>query len=154
MMAYLLTLLSLLACPLMMGLMMWLMMRAGHGRGDDGAQAATPASLNTSRRGVFGRWCLNWKVVALLSWGVFAVWLVVPSLVWAALPFVIMVACPLSMLLMMRGMGGGESSATREQRGHSDASEGLAALRVQHEPLSRDVTHLEQEQGAPLTNRR
>ncbi len=49
--------------------------------------------------------CLNWKVVAGLAVLGLGIWVVAPNLVWAAVPVLVVLACPLSMLLMMRGMG-------------------------------------------------
>src|SRR5260221_13035899 len=49
--------------------------------------------------------CLNWKVIAGLAIVALGVWLVAPPLLAAALAVLILAACPLSMLLMMRGMG-------------------------------------------------
>lgn len=47
--------------------------------------------------------CLNWKVLAGLGLAVFVVVLFVPQFV-AFAPLLLVLACPLSMLLMMRGM--------------------------------------------------
>ena len=49
--------------------------------------------------------CLNWKVIAGLAIAALGVWVLAPQLLAAALPVLILAACPLSMLLMMRGMG-------------------------------------------------
>ncbi len=49
--------------------------------------------------------CLNWKVIAGLAIAALGVWVMAPQLLAAALPVLILAACPLSMLLMMRGMG-------------------------------------------------
>ncbi|AFZ69723.1 DUF2933 domain-containing protein [Deinococcus peraridilitoris] len=50
--------------------------------------------------------CLNWKVMvglAVVAAGLFV--LVSPAVAVAALPFLVAAICPLSMLLMMKGMG-------------------------------------------------
>lgn len=56
--------------------------------------------------------CINKKVVAGL--GVVALGLLAlsPRLLGASLPLLVMAACPLSMVLMMRRMGGGSSCST------------------------------------------
>lgn len=49
--------------------------------------------------------CLNWKVLAgLAALAIGLYFAVSPSMFTAALPFLLAAACPLSMLLMMRGM--------------------------------------------------
>jgi uncharacterized small protein (DUF1192 family) len=48
--------------------------------------------------------CINWKVVAGLAIIAIGVMALAPNLFLAALPLLIIAACPLSMLLMMRGM--------------------------------------------------
>ena len=55
--------------------------------------------------------CLNWKVLAGLAAVGVGIWTVAPNLVGAALPLLLLAACPLSMLFMMRGMGGGQCAA-------------------------------------------
>ena len=49
--------------------------------------------------------CLNWRVLAGLAAVGVGIYVFAPSLALAAAPFLLMAACPLSMLLMMRGMG-------------------------------------------------
>jgi hypothetical protein len=62
-----------------------------------------------------GRMCFNWKVLAGLAVVGLGVWVVAPNLVGAALPLLILAACPLSMLLMARGMQGGQCASQPEQ---------------------------------------
>jgi hypothetical protein len=120
-MAYVLSLLPALACPLIMGLMMWLMMRGNKDRSSAQAHQTpiTPASQPTSgeRSSSLGgfRICLNWKVVAGLATVGLGIWIVAPNLVWAAVPILVVLACPLSMLFMMRGMGGVQCATRPEQ---------------------------------------
>ena len=110
-MTYLLSLLPLLACPIGMGLMMWLMM---HGNDNQKTHTAEQANTDTSSHATGTarsnplaglHVCLSWKVVTGLAGVGLAVWIVAPNLIWTTLPLLIVAACPLSMLLMMRGMG-------------------------------------------------
>lgn len=105
-----------------------------------------------------GGMCMNWKVVAGLAVVGLGVWAVAPNLIGAALPFLILAICPLSMVFMMRGMGGtggrsravparaeqpartGEPSQIAETR-----DEQLAQLKVRHEEIAREIAQLEAE---------
>lgn len=71
-------------------------------------------SCATHQRGIM---CFNPKVVLALAAIALAAWAVAPGLAAAALPFLIVAACPLSMVLMMRGM-------RRTQRQADDSREG------------------------------
>ena len=75
--------------------------------------------------------CFNWKVIAGLSAVGVGVWVVAPNLIGVALPLLVVLACPISMFLMMRGMGGGQC-ATRP------GQEQPAALRSEGARLTRD----------------
>ena len=116
-MQYILSLLPLLACPVGMGLLMWLMMR---GTKKQAPNEADQAPLDTSskssevtnespKRGSMLSMlfmCLNWKVVAGLAVVALIVGVIAPGLLLGAIPLLILAACPLSMLFMMRGMRG------------------------------------------------
>jgi hypothetical protein len=52
--------------------------------------------------------CISWKVIAGLAAVGAGVWVLAPQFAGAAVPFLILAVCPLSMLIMMRGMGGGQ----------------------------------------------
>jgi len=59
--------------------------------------------------------CINWKVVAglvVVALGLLA--LGSPSLARAALPYLLSAVCPLSMLLMMKNMGGTNTAVFKE----------------------------------------
>lgn len=163
-MAYLLSLLSALACPILMGLMFWLMMRRPK---DQPARDAHQANLDAhsapggvARTNPTGglRLCLNWKVVAGLAVVGLGVWVITPNLVWAALPILIVLACPLSMLLMMRGMSAGQCAVQSQHEGHSTSgdrthAEQLAALRAQQASIAREIAEMEATQRTTARER-
>ncbi len=62
-------------------------------------------SAGASLRHMFGM-CLNWKVLGGLGAVAVVIFLLRPQLGPSLLPLVFVLACPLSMVLMMRGMGG------------------------------------------------
>lgn len=148
-MAYILSLLPVLACPIMM----WLMMRGNKDQSADHARRThiTPTNqpMNTVRNTPMGGFhlCLNWKVVAGLAAVGVGIWAVAPGLVWAAIPVLVVLACPLSMLLMMRGVGGSQCathSPQEQQVAHTGAqTERLADLRAQRAAIVREIAELE-----------
>lgn len=104
--------------------------------------------------------CLNWKVIAALAVVASGIALAAPGLLVAALPLLFLAACPLSMLLMMRGMGGmGSSHAmpypTPADTANRAGAESLADLkarlvRVQAEQQSLAASVAQMEQRAPV----
>jgi Protein of unknown function (DUF2933) len=108
------------------------------------------------------RLCLNWKILAGLAVVGLGVVVVAPNLVWVTLPLLLAAACPLSMLLMMRGMQGGQGQCA-SQPGQGSRPTGveptrdehlaelkvqLADLQSQHEAIAREIAQLEVP-GAP-----
>src|SRR6266566_1957172 len=127
-MQYILSLLPVLACPVGMGLMMWMMMRGNKNKEQATYQAGkVPISTYSQPREVTNEspggtsifkmlsMCLNWKVVAGLAVVGLIVLVVAPPLMWAALPILLIAACPLSMLFIMRGMAGNRNATTQMQ---------------------------------------
>ncbi len=71
--------------------------------------------------------CINWKVVAglmVVAAGLFV--LVSPGVARAALPYLLSAVCPLSMLLMMKSMGGMNSAGVNKEP--SPAAPSVAAV--------------------------
>ena len=162
-----LSLLPLLACPVGMGLMMWLMMRTGQEKTPSDAspqqedrRVASPLATPTTSTSMSPQhtspikaiWdcvqmCLNWKVLAGLAVVGVIVWLVAPRLVLAALPVLLVLACPLSMLFMMRGMrGGGSQTPVTEQTHEEQLTElrsRLSSVQAEQEAIASRIAELE-----------
>lgn len=97
-----------------------------------------------------GGMCINWKVLTGVAVVGLGTWAIAPNLIGAALPLLLLGACPLSMLLMMRGMGGmGQVGSTqpREMPGHGQAglthAEQVTALKARHAVIAREIATLE-----------
>jgi len=170
-MQYILSLLPVLACPVGMGLMMWLIMRQGkehtppaaEKQQEDRPVAAPRASPVTSTpvssqhpsplKAIWDcvQMCLNWKVLAGLAVVGLAVWVVAPQFVLAALPLLLVVACPLSMLLMMGRMRGGQpaqanqppaAGQTRDEQAVELRSR-LLSMQAEQEVIARQIAEIE-----------
>ncbi|MHB8644474.1 MAG: DUF2933 domain-containing protein [Thermomicrobiales bacterium] len=104
--------------------------------------------------------CLNWKVLAGLAIVGLGVWAVAPNLVGAAVPLLLIAACPLSMLLMMRGMGGmsGDQPPTQPVQSNEPIPAGgtreeqLAQLKARHAAIAREIAQMEAADG-PVVER-
>lgn len=99
------------------------------------------------------RMCLNWKVIGGLTVVGLGLWLMAPNLLAAALPILLIAVCPLSMLLMMKAMGGrhdSDSSQTRDARiGHTvepSREVHMAQLRAQRETLDNEISALDSQE--------
>jgi hypothetical protein len=102
-----------------------------------------------------GHLCLNWKVLAGFAAVGLGIWAVAPNLVGAALPLLLLAACPLSMLLMTRGMQAGRCAAQPEQTrsaggvGLSQEEQiaelkgRLAGVQAQHAAISLAIARIE-----------
>ncbi len=111
--------------------------------------------------------CWNWKVLAGLATAALAMYLVAPNAILAIFPILALLACPLSMVVMMRGMGGmpqGQAEAqgqpapqatgaplTREQQLAQLRSQ-LLSLGDQQAALAEQIERLEAAKAAPTPN--
>lgn len=145
-MQYLLSLLPVLACPLMMGGMMWMMMRSSkptstatptlpersvsadraqdHQQDQSSWQTNAPVHEEQHHSSLLASighcisMCLNWKVIIALVIVALGIWAVAPQLALTALPVLIAIICPLSMMFMMGGMFK-SSNQTKGQQQHA-----------------------------------
>lgn len=81
--------------------------------------------------------CINKKVLGGLAVAGLAIFALAPNLFGAALPLLVVAICPLSMLLMMRGMSGSGSSCSTGggRRGAASAADEIAELRAEVQRL-------------------
>jgi hypothetical protein len=96
------------------------------------------------------RACLNWKVIGGLTATGVGIWFLAPHLLAVAFPFLFVAVCPLSMLLMMRGMSPGRSPAAREPKigkpvGVGVEPESVDDLRARLDEAEREQKALSQE---------
>lgn len=91
--------------------------------------------------------CYDWRVITALVAVGGGVLLFAPGLIGAALPLLLVAVCPLSMMLMMKTMGGHDQNATPAAVQPVDRAEQLrtelAASRREQQRLARELEDLE-----------
>lgn len=151
-MQYILLLLPLLACPLGMGLMVWMM----RGKKEQTPQETGNRAMHTpndlavrmnespKRSSIFTflGMCLDWRVLIGLAVVGLAVWVIAPKFLLATIPLLILAACPLSMLFMMRGMHKEEQVLPASDT-MSTREEHLATLKHQRDSISAQIVEME-----------
>jgi hypothetical protein len=105
------------------------------------------------------RACADWRVVAILVAGGAGVAVFAPNLIAAAIPLLLVAACPISMLVMMRTMGGQQSNASPMlDPGAVDRTaqlrRQLAATRLEQHQLERELARIESADRVPFAEAR
>ena len=124
-----------LACPIIMGLMMWMMTRQGKDKAQASEQpsqtsylvspAGPPIARSTRLTNDIKKayslvnCCLNWKVLVGMAIVGAGVWLFVPASLGATLPILVALLCPISMFLMMRNMNKNGACETQPEPARS-----------------------------------
>lgn len=101
------------------------------------------------------RACLDWRVLTALAALGAGIFFVAPGIAVSALPLLIVAACPLSMMLMMKSMGGDqkseETTPTAVDGDRVAALRGeLAELRRRQDRLAGELASVESAQVAEL----
>lgn len=112
--------------------------------------SSQPACSSSGLR--IGGMCLNWRVIGGLAAVGAGIWVVAPNLIAGAAPLLILAVCPLSMMLMMRGMSGGQQARSNEPSDGPTAPQptaeasrprDLAALKAEQARLTAELEALE-----------
>lgn len=100
--------------------------------------------------------CLNWKVIAGLAAVGVGIYAIAPETAVAALPLLILAICPLSMMLMMKGMQGDndQRQASEEEDGEATRDGQLSRLREQRADLDEKIGALERDPDGPVMDSR
>lgn len=102
------------------------------------------------------RHCLNPKVLAGLALVGLVVWWIQPELIRSVLPVLLFLACPLSMLFMMRAMGGSSEDppppGLRADRA-TELRERLARARAEEEVLQGELARMEADETVAKDDR-
>ena len=90
------------------------------------------------------RACADWRVVGGFAAVGVGVAVFAPNLIAAAVPLLIVAVCPVSMLVMMRAMGGHPSTPNPPEHSQpAQLRERLAASRLEQEQLEQELARLE-----------
>ena len=98
--------------------------------------------------------CFNPKVLGGLALTALAVFLFAPGASSAVLPLLVMAACPLSMVLMMRAMSGGQNSSRGSHAGQEHQTDApgvgssMSAAETEIARLRAEVDQLKAEKAA------
>ena len=97
------------------------------------------------------RACFDWRVLTGLAVLGIGIYLVAPGLIAAAIPLLLLAVCPLSMLLMMKAMGGQQPGSGAELPMERIGADRAAALRqelldlgTRQEQVAGDLRAIEQ----------
>jgi hypothetical protein len=93
------------------------------------------------------RACLDWRVMTGLAALGVVVYAIAPGIISGAAPLLLLAACPLSMLLMMKAMGGQRQEPARAATEPS-AADRAAALRSELADLGRRQEQVVDQLGA------
>lgn len=91
---------------------------------------------------------LGWIALPALAATGVGIYALAPGVVAAVLPYALLAACPISMLLMMKFMHGGQGTP-REDRAGPAQEESLARLKAQQAALEEKIGALEREDHRP-----
>lgn len=99
--------------------------------------------------------CYDWRVITALAAVGVGVFFLSPGILVATLPLLLLAVCPLSMMLMMRTMGGhAPSTMPAAATDPGDRTERLgsqlAAARQEQQRLARELDALEAESGTAV----